>query len=1110
MNDLRLISHKSSPTVAQMSSLPHTSTTKTAQTTTINSSKTDALDAKTDFKKKKQANLLPTIRFEIKLEKPSSDQFCEYNYNKLVVKTLKMVKKKSKKVIPSNDLDATLKKKAITTVNKNDLSILDDEFRLERDKIKDLLSTFRKKIILSNENILLDDENGVNQSDLNAESNTAQSIADSLSNDSCTVRKKTKKKPKKSIYDLDNNKYKLKNFEHLGKGYDEEDSFIDNSEAIEEESANESNDSVKLKDDGIEIISSTTNSNSAHSGLNNKKRSKRTRRVVNDDDEEDDEIIVDEEQIKENIENRNKLKQPPMANISQTPNQNHHMQQMNKKKRKTDSSTTSADIATDSQIPSKLIRTNEDDLATKQLLIKQQQQKKINELKQSNQTNNSKMIENQILNDKKLLHNGTTSSLKTKNESESEEIINIIDTDNENNSNSNHKTKPIDLSTKTETIKTQIELPATVTANLRDLINKFINLYFQNSSHLQNVWTDDLKNILFKIYKDSQAVLTQNDRSSLFNYISVKTNKSKDSLMRHCRKLLNKEQSTAQQSPQQPQQQQPKQKLPETNSSFTKSPGQQQMNSITMSDLDDSMRSNLLTLEKEYQLFKQRNDPSKEKFFELKKIATLIWTVDTTLRQNITNNATNKVLQKKCFDIKNFSIDFMSKSFELQRPQFIRILNQILTNQREILIKEKMNLLKKAIDDEMPKQQAKFKITYDEYLRHKSLVEASNVDANEKKKLNAPRKRFEWNHEIRDLYLTICSMKMELFRKSPPPVNEEEESNRKNDYLKMFLVNNVLNLWPDNWMQLNVLIITQIKGTNTTSMNSNRQQQSENNQQLNTSSIINIASKNGKQIKLEHQPLEQACLPPSNNNPFSNQSTQQKPHNQQQRLISPIVNNNQTSPPTTTSKLNIQTKEQKIQQQSQQSPQSIKQYSNNMLQNKTNPNANSPRPSSSSSNTLKQPIVSNQTNISPTNKQNVYDNVVNQYKFKGPATSNSNSTTQVTINSTTSNYIDKILSTNNVSPSPNTNRNPIKTSNKSPTSIRSQQLEQQLMISYQQQIALQQMLQLPNGADLTKKFEQQQQAMFSSLLNAVSSSPNLNSSNNNNNTNKTNFSTNSS
>ena len=67
---------------------------------------------------------------------------------------------------------------------------------------------------------------------------------------------------------------------------------------------------------------------------------------------------------------------------------------MNKKKRKTDSSTTSTDIATDSQIPSKLIRTNEDDLATKQLLIKQQQQKKINELKQSNQTNNSKMIEN--------------------------------------------------------------------------------------------------------------------------------------------------------------------------------------------------------------------------------------------------------------------------------------------------------------------------------------------------------------------------------------------------------------------------------------------------------------------------------------------------------------------------------------------------------------------------------------------------------------------------------------------------------------------------------------------------------------------------------------------
>lgn len=47
-------------------------------------------------KKKKAANLMPTIRFELNLEPPTSDKCSEYNYNKLVVKTIKLVKKKSK------------------------------------------------------------------------------------------------------------------------------------------------------------------------------------------------------------------------------------------------------------------------------------------------------------------------------------------------------------------------------------------------------------------------------------------------------------------------------------------------------------------------------------------------------------------------------------------------------------------------------------------------------------------------------------------------------------------------------------------------------------------------------------------------------------------------------------------------------------------------------------------------------------------------------------------------------------------------------------------------------------------------------------------------------
>jgi hypothetical protein len=53
-------------------------------------------------KKKKASNLMPTIRFELNLEPPTSDKHSEFNYNKLVVKTLKLVKKKSKQSKLSN------------------------------------------------------------------------------------------------------------------------------------------------------------------------------------------------------------------------------------------------------------------------------------------------------------------------------------------------------------------------------------------------------------------------------------------------------------------------------------------------------------------------------------------------------------------------------------------------------------------------------------------------------------------------------------------------------------------------------------------------------------------------------------------------------------------------------------------------------------------------------------------------------------------------------------------------------------------------------------------------------------------------------------------------
>ncbi len=78
-----------------------TATTSTQATnsniTTVPSSAQEFVDSKNGLqKKKKSANIMPTIRFELNLEPPTSEKFSEFNYNKLVVKTIKIVKKKSK------------------------------------------------------------------------------------------------------------------------------------------------------------------------------------------------------------------------------------------------------------------------------------------------------------------------------------------------------------------------------------------------------------------------------------------------------------------------------------------------------------------------------------------------------------------------------------------------------------------------------------------------------------------------------------------------------------------------------------------------------------------------------------------------------------------------------------------------------------------------------------------------------------------------------------------------------------------------------------------------------------------------------------------------------
>lgn len=80
------------------------------------------LSSSTGERKAARRLQIPTVRFEIPLEKPTTDEFNEFNYNKLVLKAFKSLKRKSSSVKNENDMVA---------IEKKDFEMLDMNYMLK-------------------------------------------------------------------------------------------------------------------------------------------------------------------------------------------------------------------------------------------------------------------------------------------------------------------------------------------------------------------------------------------------------------------------------------------------------------------------------------------------------------------------------------------------------------------------------------------------------------------------------------------------------------------------------------------------------------------------------------------------------------------------------------------------------------------------------------------------------------------------------------------------------------------------------------------------------------------------------------------------------------------
>uniref|UniRef100_H9GBC2 Ubinuclein 1 n=1 Tax=Anolis carolinensis TaxID=28377 RepID=H9GBC2_ANOCA len=130
-------------------------------------------------------------------------------------------------------------------------------------------------------------------------------------------------------------------------------------------------------------------------------------------------------------------------------------------------------------------------------------------------------------------------------------------------------------------------------------------------------------------------------------------------------------------------------------------------------------------------------------------------------------------------------------------------------------LKEPLQKLKEAIGRAMPEQMTKFQeecqahtqarfakmLEEEKDKEQRDRICSDDEDDDDKggKRVMGPRKKFQWNDEIRDLLSQVVKMKLEAYD------HEKNKAQPMEDYVKNFLDAEVKSLWPKGWMQSRTL-----------------------------------------------------------------------------------------------------------------------------------------------------------------------------------------------------------------------------------------------------------------------------------------------------------------
>lgn len=243
---------------------------------------------------------------------------------------------------------------------------------------------------------------------------------------------------------------------------------------------------------------------------------------------------------------------------------------------------------------------------------------------------------------------------------------------------------------------------------------------------------------------------------------------------------------------------------------------------LNLNDVSQDIRDKLSSLKSEFLTFKQKpenqqvgsNERLVHRFFEMTQIQEQVHKMDNSIRLG------NGSKTAKPPRVREFCQSYLANIFQVSREMLISrynySFNQIRRRNFETALVSKMAELKNEIDANMPKNLDKYNKSMEEYNRSK--IDPAVVSG--EKKLTVPRKRFELTDKIKELISIIIRYKLNLYISSTGPLAspqtpskpldpttlDQQDKDKRIEYIKQFFDEELINLWPSNWMQKNVLM----------------------------------------------------------------------------------------------------------------------------------------------------------------------------------------------------------------------------------------------------------------------------------------------------------------